>query len=188
MNEALGIDENIPLAAAAAVVTSSSVLDAPIPESEKLPDVDENIKKRLNAIKDTNDLDKENTTGNNKNTTLVKDLGERLANLKGIDYKEYNYKDIVHAKDKRSEQERIVDLIEQFARENQIDDESSNRSGGGAIGDDGSDDDQDPIKSIERRLAALKGTTTNTSKEEVVVVDDPTMVKNIVKKVYSGTR
>lgn len=174
MSKALGIEEEI----ASAHV---SVLDAPIPESEKLPDVDESIKKRLHAIKDTNDLD---SASRNKETSQGS-LDERLANLKGTEYKEYDHKEIIHAKDKRSEQEKINDLIKQYAEENEIDELSRGARGSGADGD--ADGDEDPIKSIEKRLAALKGSPSTSDKpkssENEQPVDEPTIVKNIVKQV-----
>lgn len=159
----------------------TSVIDAPIPESEQLPDVDESIKRRLNAIKEINNLDGDESKENN----TPKDIGQRLASLKGTEYKEYDHKDIIHAKDNRSEQERINDLMKRYAEENEIDE-----SGRGS-GTSGDNDDEDPIKSIEKRLAALKGESntsnkpTNTENQEPV--DEAAVVKHIVKKVFENT-
>lgn len=156
-----------------------SVLDAPIPETEMLPDVDDEIKSRLKLIKEPLEpIPVEEGTS-------ALGIGKRLANLKGIPYKEHNNKDIINAIDKRTEQEKTNDLLKQFLGEKEIDDTSSSN----ASGINGLDSDEDPIKNIERRLAALKGTSTSgTSTFQIPSdanenEDEETMAQKMVKKV-----
>lgn len=147
-----------------------SVLDAPIPNDEPLPDIDEEIKKRLEVVKQpTNDLDQEFSD---------KSIAERLANLKGIPHKEYDHRAMLNVVDKRTETEMANDLVAQFMKEVSLDEAAK-------------DDYEDPIKSIERRLAALKGSPTNDSpaKPNGIQTDSPedeeTLAKKIVTKVRS---
>lgn len=119
------------------------MLDAPIPNAENLPDIDEKIKNRLNSIKQPENADNLNTG------TSDADIKERLANLKGIPNKDYNNFDLLNKKETRSEEEQTRDLIKQFLEEGGIGEAIT-------IGADGKEL-EDPIKSIERRLAALKG-------------------------------
>lgn len=153
----------------------SSVLDAPIPSDEKLPDIDEEIRKRLEVVKQpTNDLDKGFSD---------KDISERLANLKGIPHKEYDHRAMLNAVDKRTETEMTNDLVEQFMKEASLDDAAKTNY-------------EDPIKSIERRLAALKGSSNNspikTDSNQMDSPDQPedeeAMTKKIVTKVSAPAK
>lgn len=126
-----------------------SVLDAPIPCTEDLPDVDDLIRNRLQAIKQKDDATENATPGASGSSDM--DINKRLANLKGVEHKEYNNLDIINKVDKRTEEEQTRDLIKQFMEETDIDKETNM-----------ADIDDDPIKAIERRLAALKGTTAAT--------------------------
>lgn len=157
--------------------TNVSILDLDVPESEQnaLPDVDEEIKKRLTAMKQP--LVPEEIQSDS-------DIGKRLANLKGVPFKEHNNIDAINKVDKRTEQERSNDLIKQLLDENDIDNSSNAATGTNDI-----DIDDDPIKSIERRLAALKGPPTtndeNKSQSNDENEDDETVTNKIVKRVKS---
>lgn len=153
-----------------------SILDLDVPESEQeaLPDVDDEIKKRLQVIKQP--LVPEEVQS-------VSDIGKRLANLKGIPFREHNNIDALNKVDKRTEQEKTNDIMKQFLEENEID----SNAAGAAMND--FDADEDPIKSIERRLAALKGTPTtsdnNKSHSNDENEDEETATNKIVKQVRS---
>lgn len=145
-------------------------MDAPIPNEDQLPDIDEEIKKRLEVVKQpTNDLDQPFSD---------RGMAERLANLKGIPHKEYDHRALLNAVDKRTEHEMANDLVEQFMKEVDLDEAVKN-------------DPDDPIKSIERRLAALKGSPTTFStgqqNQPAEIDDEPhdeeTLAKKIVTKV-----
>lgn len=149
---------------------NASVLDAPIPDEEQLPDIDEEIKKRLQVVKQPiNDLDQPLSDRN---------IAERLANLKGVPHKEYDHRAMLNAVDTRTETQMANDLVEQFMKEVNLDETAK-------------DDFEDPIKAIERRLAALKGSPTSTPtdpKNRIGEMDDEhqdeeTLAKKIVTKV-----
>lgn len=148
------------------VSPGSSVLDAPIPSEEQLPDIDEEIKKRLEVVKQpTNDLDKDFSD---------RGIAERLANLKGMPHKEYDNRAMLNAVDKRSDTEKANDLVEQFMKEVDLDEAVK-------------DSYEDPIKSIERRLAALKGSPTEQTASKTQLPDqspedEETLAKKIVTK------
>lgn len=142
----------------------ASVLDAPIPNDEQLPDIDEEIKKRLEVVKQpTNDLDQPFSD---------RGIAERLANLKGVPHKEYDHRAMLNAVDKRTEHEMANDLVEQFMKEVDLDEATKN-------------DSEDPILSIERRLAALKGSPTEQKNPigDESPQDEETLAKKIVNKV-----
>lgn len=144
----------------------------PESEQEALPDVDDEIKKRLQVIKQP--LVPEEVQS-------VSDIGKRLANLKGVPFKEHNNIDALNKVDKRTEQEKTNDMMKQFLEENEID----SNAAGAAMNDFDADDD--PIKSIERRLAALKGAPTtsedNKSHSNDENEDEETATNKIVKRV-----
>lgn len=152
------------------VPKNMSVLDAPIPNDEQLPDIDDVIKKRLQVVKQPlNDLDEGFSD---------RGIGERLANLKGMPYKEHDNKNFLNAIDQRTEQEKANDLIARYVQEASLDKQFE-------------DDDNDPIKIIERRLAALKGPTdpsTSMEKKNSIdnsneLVDEKELCQKIVTKV-----
>lgn len=153
-------------------------LDIDVSEQEALPDVDEEIKKRLHVIKQP--LIPEEVHSDS-------DIGKRLANLKGVPYKERNNIDALNKVDKRTEQEKSNDLIKQFWEENEIG--NGPNAGDAASATNDFDTDDDPIKSIERRLAALKGTPTtsdeNKSHSNDENEDEETATNRIVKRVSS---
>lgn len=148
------------------VSPNNSVLDAPIPNEEDIPDIDEEIKKRLEVVKQpTNDLDKDFSD---------RGIAERLANLKGMPHKEYDHRAMLNAVDKRSDQEKVNDLVDQFMNEAGLDEVVKN-------------DQEDALKSIERRLAALKGSPTTEQSggigfPEHREEDEDTLAKKIVTK------
>lgn len=150
-----------------------SVLDEPIPEEEKLPDVDEEIVKRLKDIKARDDTSNADEAG-------TSDLGiaQRLAALKGVAHKESKNDDILRNLDNRTDQQKTDDLVKQFMAETEIDREAN-------FGEN--DEEEDPIKSIERRLAALKGTTgkdsANSNIENVESEDEETATNKLAAKV-----
>lgn len=144
-----------------------SVLDAPIPEAEILPDIDDEIKKRLASVKQPmNDLEGFSNQS----------ISERLANLKEIPHKEYDNRKLLNQIDKRTEHEKANDLINQFMAETNID---------SAV------QEFDPLKDIEQRLAALKeftGSSSTLKKKDSIdnsneLEDEDTLAKKIVTKV-----
>lgn len=149
---------------------NASVLDAPIPDEEQLPDIDDEIKKRLQVVKQPiNDLDQPFSD---------RGIAERLANLKGMPHKEYDHRAMLNAVDTRTEHQMANELVEQFMKEVDLDEAMKN-------------DPDDPIKAIERRLAALKGSPLSTPSEQKNPLgeiddehqDDETLTKKIVTKV-----
>lgn len=147
---------------------SGSVLDAPIPTEENLPDVDDEIKKRLEVVKQPiNDLDKDFSD---------RSIAERLANIKGVPHKEYDHRTMLNAVDKRTEQEKANDLVAQFMQEVSLDEAAKEAY-------------EDPIKSIERRLAALKGSPIDSPAEQTGQTSSPEepdediLAKKIAEKV-----
>lgn len=152
---------------------NASILDQDVPEDEQeaLPDVDDEIKKRLQGIKQP--LVPETVLQSDA------DIGKRLADLKGLPFKERNNIDALNKVDKRSDQEKIHDLMNQFAEESAIDTDAN------AVAS--ADGDDDPIKSIEKRLAALKGFTSsadeNKSHSNDENEDEETTTNKIVQRV-----
>lgn len=111
----------------------------------------------------TNDLDKDFSDHG---------IAERLANLKGMPHKEYDHRAMLNAVDKRSDQQKVNDLVEQFMNETSLDSAVKN-------------DEEDALKSIERRLAALKGSPTTEQKDGIGSPeheDEETLAKKIVTK------
>ena len=113
----------------------------PKPAVVPLTPEDGDIRNRLNALKQKD----ENLAGNVAGGGTT-DVEMRLANLKGVEYKDYSKsnKDVLFAKDDRSEQERINDLLKQFGEEKEINEVVDKER-------------NDGIGEIERRLAALRG-------------------------------
>lgn len=155
-----------------------SVLDAPIPDTEILPDIDEVIKNRLKSIKEPESADNLNTIPSDA------DIKDRLANLKGMPIKEYNNFDLINKKETRTEEEQTRDLVKQFMEETNI-------QGAINIGADGKEL-EDPITSIERRLAALKGETASGEsrpelKENEDRLDPEKIAKRVIWMKYGGS-
>lgn len=103
------------------------------------------------------------------------DIAQRLAGLRGVEYKEYSNKELINSRDNRSDQEKINDLLNQYGEENQI-----NEGAGEII---------DPIKDIENRLAKLKeGSSSRTTakvtklEESEESEDEETVAKKMVQK------
>lgn len=152
---------------------NQSVLDAPIPDEEQVPDVDEEIKKRLEVMKQPiNDLDQPFSD---------RSIAERLASLKDVPHKEYDNRAMLNAVDTRTEHQMANDLVDQFMKEVNLDDAVKN-------------DCDDQIQSIERRLAALKGSPIAMGDADKKPIGDPndespqdeeTLAKKIVTKVSS---
>lgn len=141
-----------------------SVLDAPIPETEQLPDIDDEIKKRLESVKQQmNDLE----------GFSDRSISERLANLKEMPNKEYDNRKLLNQIDNRTEHEKANELVNQFMAETNIDNAVQVF---------------DPLKDIEQRLAALKGFTSSSKMKDSFdnsneLEDEDTMAKKIVTKV-----
>lgn len=119
----------------------------PIPSSNYTDD----IRSRLDALKK---VEIPETVQDNGDDALAK----RLANLKGVEYKDYaaTSSKILFTPDTRSEQEKIDDLLKQFVEERTIDDDvkpESSQSG--------------TIEDIERRLAVLRGQDLETTKQQI---------------------
>lgn len=107
------------------------------------------------------------------------DIRQRLARLKGVeptDEKQHK-RSILFAKDTRSDQQKIDDMMKQFEDEIILDNET------GAAGS------VDPIKDIENRLAKLKGDSNVQSNKTSNRIDIPeekdeiTQVDDILKRV-----
>lgn len=98
-----------------------------------------------------------------------------MADLKGVEHREYDNKKLIHAVDSRTDTEKTHDLLKQFLDENQID----------QVAGTSSQEDEDPIKSIEKRLAALKGTSSDPKNVPAANenVDDSTAAANLAKRV-----
>lgn len=86
------------------------------------------------------------------------DIAKRLANLKGVEYKENpgTANKFLFTPDARSEQEKINDLLKQFVEEKTIEDEFKPEAGTTGTIDD-----------IERRLAALRGQDLEKTKQQI---------------------
>ncbi|GAB0100489.1 abscission/NoCut checkpoint regulator [Sergentomyia squamirostris] len=98
-------------------------------------DKDEDIRKRLEKLREDRQA---------KNVPTEEDMRKRLAELRGEQHKEYSNAH-VFAVDKRSEQQKLEDLLKQYSEEAAI------------------REAHDPAKDIEKRLAALKGNPLNPS-------------------------
>uniref|UniRef100_T1GXM2 Uncharacterized protein n=1 Tax=Megaselia scalaris TaxID=36166 RepID=T1GXM2_MEGSC len=140
-------------------VPGNTIFDVEDPSSEDLGPVlqpvqpnikpeqeDDIISKNLDSVlsKRLQNLKSED----NKNLPTDEDISTRLADLKGMPQKNYNYSDLLVSKDHRTEKEKIDDLLKQFVDETAIDSNASRPS-------------SNPIDEIEKRLAALRGTDTN---------------------------
>lgn len=109
------------------------------------------------------------------------EIRQRLASLKGVDPANEikNKNSIIFAKDTRSDQQKIDDMIKQFEEEVILD------TGSGA------EVSVDPIIDIETRLAKLKGDSTKSESKSTNSVEIPededeiTQVDNILKRVIS---
>lgn len=91
------------------------------------------------------------------------DIEKRLAALKGVEHKDYSAANnkVLFAKDTRSEQEKINDLLKQFVEEKTIDEEAKPEPS--AIG---------TIEDIERRLAALRGQDLEKTKQQIEQIEE----------------
>lgn len=92
------------------------------------------------------------------------DIGKRLANLKGVEHKDYSSSNkILFAKDTRTATEQTNDLMNQFYEEQVIDDEATPSVEEGAAG---------TISDIERRLAILRGHDLETTKNQIEQIEE----------------
>lgn len=157
---------------------SASILDqdtpivemAPEPtESNDIPELDNEIRKRLAAIKEPLQPVKVNELQSDE------DIAKRIADLKGVPLRENDAKKILNKVDTRTDEEKTHDLIKQFVEESEIDQVAGP-----------SNDSEDPIKDIEKRLAKLKGTTPTDGTQKPVNIEhvsEEKMAEDIVKKV-----
>lgn len=74
------------------------------------------------------------------------EISSRLAELKGLPQKNYNNSDLLVSKDRRTDKEKIDDLLKQFVEESSIDNNGMSTAS------------TNPLEDIEKRLAALRGT------------------------------
>lgn len=111
----------------------------------------DDIRMRLDALKQADIPEDAVPTGDD-------DIAKRLANLKGVEYKENTgaANKFLFTKDTRSEQEKINDLLKQFVEEKTIEDEFKPEPTATGTVDD-----------IERRLAALRGQDLDTTKKQI---------------------
>lgn len=124
----------------------------PIPSSNYTDD----IRGRLDALKK---VEIPEAAQDNDDDALAK----RLANLKGVEYKDYaaTSSKILFFPDTRSEQEKIDDMLKQFVEERTIDDDvkpEPSQSG--------------TIEDIERRLAVLRGQDLETTKQQIEQIEE----------------
>ncbi|CRL06023.1 CLUMA_CG018970, isoform A [Clunio marinus] len=124
------------------------VLEPTLPSTSETDD----IRSRLDALKKS-DIPEDEIKNQNDD-----DIQKRLANLKGVEYKDYSASNkVLFSPDTRSEQEKIDDLLKQFVEEKNIDEivqPESNKSEG-------------TIDDIERRLAALRGQDLEKTKQQI---------------------
>jgi abscission/NoCut checkpoint regulator len=121
----------------------------PVPTTSYTDD----IRNRLDVLKKS-DVP-EDVSGQDGSTD--DDIHKRLANLKGVEYKDYSSSNkVVLPPDTRSEQEKIDDLLKQFVEEKTID--SALKPEPGQAG---------TIEDIEKRLAALRGQDLETTKQQI---------------------
>ncbi|XP_055585307.1 abscission/NoCut checkpoint regulator, partial [Uranotaenia lowii] len=128
-------------------LVSNEVFIKPIVEQKPVNDEDEAIRARLQALKQ-----QENINDSEPSTSVkaelpgsLTDIEKRLATLKGMEYKDYSEanKMFLLQKDNRSEEEQIQDIMNQYAKEQEIHDSIANYR-------------LVAIEDIEKRLAALK--------------------------------
>lgn len=92
------------------------------------------------------------------------DIAKRLANLKGVEHKDYSSSNkMLYVKDTRTETEKANDLMKQFYEEKVIDDEGTPTVEEGATG---------TIEDIERRLAILRGHDLQTTKNQIEQIEE----------------
>lgn len=98
----------------------------------------------------------------------------RIANLKDIPYSTATNIDLLTAVDKRTDEEKINDIMKQFLCEQNIDNSAAETSSSNSV------------EVIERRLAALRGDRTPADNElhrtEMNDEDDETKVRNVVNR------
>lgn len=121
------------------------------------------IRKRLDQLKDQKPAD-----GSDQN--LDDDIQQRLANLKGVDFKPQSATKVLFSPDARSEQEKIEDLLKQFVEEKEINDQHEPAP---------SQEQPGSIDDIERRLAALRGIDLSKIKEGIEDKSDETEQEEI---------
>lgn len=112
----------------------------------------DDIRNRLDALKE-NDIPPDTPES-------VDDIHKRLANLKGVEHKDYSNK-ALFTKDIRSDQEKIDDLLKQFVEEKTIDKELMPE--GIQAGS---------IEDIEKRLAALRGQDLDKMKQQIEQIEE----------------
>lgn len=114
----------------------------------------DDIRERLNALK------KDNLPEVPQNAD--DDIGKRLANLKGVEFKDYSTSNkVFFTPDTRTEQEKIEDLVKQFVDERTIDNEAEPEAS-----------QVNTIDDIERRLAALRGQDLETTKKQIEQIEE----------------
>jgi abscission/NoCut checkpoint regulator len=128
------------------------------PVLEPMPNTNftDDIRSRLDALKNSGIPEDPPVEGEGDANT-VDDIQKRLANLKGVEYKDYSSSNkVLFTTDTRSEQAKIDDLLKQFVDERTIDDEATPEPDhAGTIGD------------IEKRLAALRGQDLEKTKQQI---------------------
>uniref|UniRef100_A0A1B0CQ96 Uncharacterized protein n=1 Tax=Lutzomyia longipalpis TaxID=7200 RepID=A0A1B0CQ96_LUTLO len=132
-SEASEVDRPVPDAYLKRIEKLSNMSDSPkhppiVASASGSLDGDDEIRKRLDKLREDRQP---------KNVPTEDEMRRRLANLRGQEYKEYSNAH-VFAVDNRSDQEKMNDLLKQYAEESSI------------------REAHDPAKDVERRLAALK--------------------------------
>lgn len=125
------------------------------PVLEPIPSSSDDIRSRLDALKKDDLPEAIQPTSNDV------DIAARLANLKGVEFKDYSAANkVLFTKDTRTEQEKIEDLLKQFVEERIIDDVAKPEPQSGGIDD------------IERRLAALRGQDVEKTKQQIEQIEE----------------
>lgn len=113
----------------------------------------DDIRSRLDALKKNDVPDEVQQTQN------LNEIEKRLANLKGVEYKDYaTSSKVFFTKDTRTPQQQIDDLLDQFVEQNNLPKPEPNETG--------------TIEDIERRLAALRGQDLEKTKEQIEQIEE----------------
>lgn len=141
-----------------------SPMDEPIPD-EVQTNLDKVLEQRLAALKQKDNDIVDDSNGSDEAIAI------RIANLKDIPYSNTSNIDLLTAVDKRTDEQKINDIMKQFLSEQIIDNTAAETS-------------SNSVEAIERRLAALRvdRTPAAAADDETIDEDDETRVQKVVKR------